>query len=96
MTTEVRVLRGLALIGVSVVLAITGCSNVINEGGDTNCKTYLSQDDRKQTDAITKMLKDEGKSEPAELEISTARAAVTTYCKTLGNDDSKIKDAPHI
>lgn len=91
-----RALKGLAVAGAAVVLTVTGCSKVINEGGDTTCKTYLSQDDGKQTDVVKKMLKDEGKGDPAELEVTAARTAATTYCKTLGSDNSKIKDAPHL
>lgn len=91
-----RVIKGLTVAGFAVALALTGCSKVINEGGDTTCKTFLSQDDQKQTDVITKMLKDEGKKDPAQLEISAARTSATTYCKTLASDNSKIKDAPHL
>lgn len=80
------------------MFAVVGCSGstVINEGGDTTCKTFLAQDEGKQNDEITKMLNDEGKKDPAELEISGARTAAVTYCKTVGNENSKISDAPHL
>lgn len=74
-----------------------GCSasQVINTGGDTRCKDFVEQDQQKQDDEISKMLKDSGGAEPANLEISATRLSVTTYCKTLGKPDSKISEAPH-
>lgn len=75
---------------------LTGCSDVINQGGDTTCKTYLTQDDSHQNDEVTKMLKDESKAEPSGIQVSASRAAVATYCKTLGNEKSKIREAPHL
>lgn len=41
------------------------------------------------------MLKDKNGSEPGELQISTTRLSVTTYCQTVGKQDSKISEAPH-
>ncbi|CPY76173.1 Uncharacterised protein [Mycobacteroides abscessus] len=42
------------------------------------------------------MVKDERGRDASNLEISATRTAVTMYCKTLGNDNSKIREAPHI
>ncbi len=74
-----------------------GCSasEVINTGGDTRCKDFVEQDEQKQNDEITKMLKDKSGVDPSSLEISATRLSATTYCKTLGTPDSKISEAPH-
>lgn len=79
------------------VLLFSGCSasQVINTGGDTKCKDFVSQDEKKQDDEISKMLKDKSGADPSALEISATRLSVTTYCKTVGTPDSKISEAPH-
>jgi acid stress chaperone HdeA len=33
-------------------------SQIINTGGDTKCKDFTAQDEKKQSDEVTKMLKD--------------------------------------
>ncbi|MFL0276030.1 hypothetical protein [Mycobacterium sp. SMC-19] len=79
------------------VLISSGCSasQVINTGGDTKCKDFVDQDEKKQDDEITKMLKDKSGADPSNLEISATRLSVSTYCKTLGKPESKISEAPH-
>ncbi|OBF88074.1 hypothetical protein A5791_17890 [Mycobacterium sp. 852002-51163_SCH5372311] len=79
------------------MLLFSGCSasQVINTGGDTKCKDFTSQDEKKQNEEISKMLKDKGGADPNNLEISTTRLSVTTYCQTVGKPDSKISEAPH-
>lgn len=76
---------------------VTGCSGtLVNKGGDTTCNDFTAADEKTQNEAINKMLKDEGKNEPSNLELSATRAAVTGYCKTLGTPDTPIKQAPHL
>jgi acid stress chaperone HdeA len=79
------------------VLVSSGCSasKVINTGGDTRCKDFVEQDEKKQDDEISKMLKDKSGADPSNLEISATRLSVSTYCKTVGSPDSKISEAPH-
>ncbi|MGB3893365.1 hypothetical protein [Mycolicibacter sinensis] len=79
------------------VLLSSGCSasKVINTGGDTRCKDFVEQDEKKQDDEISKMLKDKSGADPSNLEISATRLSVSTYCKTVGTPDSKISEAPH-
>ncbi|GFG68350.1 hypothetical protein [Mycolicibacter senuensis] len=79
------------------VLLSSGCSasQVMNTGGDTRCKDFVEQDEKKQDDEISKMLKDKSGAEPSNLEISATRLSVATYCKTVGTPDSKISEAPH-
>ena len=80
-------------------LFIGGCSTVsqvVNTGGDTKCKDFVSQDEKMQNDEITKMLKDRGKENATSLEISANRTSVSAYCKTIGTPDSKISEAPHL
>jgi acid stress chaperone HdeA len=78
-------------------LLFSGCSasKIINTGGDTKCKDFTSQDEKKQNDEVTKMLKDKGGSDPSNLQITTTRLSAATYCQTLGKPDSKISEAPH-
>jgi acid stress chaperone HdeA len=79
------------------VLVLSGCSasQIINTGGDTKCKDFITQDEKKQNEEISKMLKDKSGAEPNNLEISATRLSATTYCQTLGKPESKISEAPH-
>jgi acid stress chaperone HdeA len=86
----------------AVAIAITamlfsGCSasQVINTGGDTKCKDFTSQDEKKQDSEVSKMLKDKSGAEPSNLEITATRTSVSAYCQTVGKPDSKISEAPH-
>jgi acid stress chaperone HdeA len=83
----------LAILG----LFLSGCSasQVINTGGDTKCKDFTTQDEKKQNDEISKMLKDKNGTSPNNAEISATRLSAVTYCQTVGTPDSKISDAPH-
>jgi acid stress chaperone HdeA len=90
--------RGTLLVaGLTVALALVGCSQgVLNQGGDTTCKDFLGQDDKTQTETVTKMLKDEKGSDPANLEITGTRLSVQTYCQVAGKQDTKISASPHL
>jgi acid stress chaperone HdeA len=79
------------------VLLFSGCSasNVINTGGDTKCKDFVTQDEKKQGEEVSKMLKDKSGADPTNLEISATRLSATTYCQTIGKPDTKISEAPH-
>jgi acid stress chaperone HdeA len=81
----------------SGLLLFTGCSasQVINTGGDTKCKDFTTQDEKKQNSEINKMLKDKHGTEPTDLEVSATRLSASTYCQTVGSQDSKISEAPH-
>jgi acid stress chaperone HdeA len=78
-------------------LLFSGCSasQIINTGGDTKCKDFTTQDEKKQNDEVSKMLKDKSGSDPSNLQITATRLSVATYCQTLGKPDSKIDEAPH-
>jgi acid stress chaperone HdeA len=78
-------------------LMFSGCSpsQVINTGGDTKCKDFTTQDEKKQNDEVSKMLKDKSGADPANLQITATRLSVATYCQTVGKPDSKISEAPH-
>lgn len=80
----------------AAAVSLAGCSDVINQGGDTTCKEFLTQDENAQNDAVTKMLKDENKQDPSGLQTTAAKNSAMAYCKTLGNEKSTIKEAPHI
>jgi acid stress chaperone HdeA len=87
---------GAAAIAIAAVL-LSGCSasQIINTGGDTKCKDFTSQDEKKQDSEVSKMLKDKSGAEPSNLEITATRLSAATYCQTLGKPDSKISEAPH-
>jgi len=82
---------------VIAALLFSGCSasQIINTGGDTKCKDFTTQDEKKQNDEVSKMLKDKSGSDPSNLQITATRLSATTYCQTLGKPDSKIDEAPH-
>ena len=89
-------MKRIALAAIAALL-IGGCSasQVINTGGDTKCKDFTTQDEKKQSDEVSKMLKDKSGADPSTLEISATRLSAMTYCQTLGKPDSKISEAPH-
>jgi acid stress chaperone HdeA len=70
-------------------------SQIINTGGDTKCKDFTAQDEKKQSDEVTKMLKDKNGTDPTNVEITATRLSAMTYCQTLGKPDTKISEAPH-
>jgi acid stress chaperone HdeA len=78
-------------------LLLSGCSasQILNTGGDTKCKDFKTQDEKKQDQEVSKMLKDKSGAEPNNLEVSATRASVLVYCQTVGQPDSKISEAPH-
>jgi acid stress chaperone HdeA len=78
-------------------LLLSGCSasQIINTGGDTRCKDFTAQDEKKQDQEISKMLKDKSGAEPSNLEITATRVSASAYCQTIGKPDSKISEAPH-
>lgn len=82
---------------VAAALLFSGCSasEVVNTGGDTKCKDFTTQDEKKQNEEISKMLKDKSGADPSNMEISVTRLSADTYCKTVGKPDTKISEAPH-
>ncbi|WP_166909105.1 hypothetical protein [Mycobacterium sp. DL440] len=86
---------GVLFSALAVGLALVGCSPAIT-GGDTKCKDFIGQDEKTQDEAVGKMLKDEKGSDAAQLEITGTRLAVQAFCQTVGKQDSKIKEAPHL
>ncbi len=84
-----------ALATAALLLSACSPSQVINTGGDTKCKDFTSQDEKKQNDEVSKMLKDKSGADPSNVEISATRLSATTYCQTVGKPDSKISEAPH-
>lgn len=91
-------MKQIAAATVAVAALLSGAcsaSQVINTGGDTKCKDFTSQDEKKQSDEVSKMLKDKSGADPTSMEISATRLSATTWCQTLGKPDSKISEAPH-
>jgi acid stress chaperone HdeA len=81
----------------TAALLLSGCSasQIINTGGSTKCKDFTTQDEKKQNDEVSKMLKDKSGAEPTNLEIAATRASAIAYCQTVGKPDSTISEAPH-
>jgi acid stress chaperone HdeA len=88
-------MKSTATIIVCAGLLLSGCSQILNTGGDTKCKDFTTQDVKKQNDEISKMLKDKNGTDPNNMEISATRISAATYCQLVGKPDSKISDAPH-
>ena len=91
-------MRAMAPAAIAIVAVLfSGCSasKIINTGGDTKCKDFTTQDEKKQDDEVSKMLKDKSGADPASLQITATRLSVATYCQTIGKPDSKISEAPH-
>ncbi|ORV91900.1 hypothetical protein AWC11_09435 [Mycobacterium interjectum] len=91
-------MKQIAAAAVAVAALLSGAcsaSQVINTGGDTKCKDFTTQDEKKQSDEVSKMLKDKSGADPTSMEISATRLSATTWCQTLGKPDSKISEAPH-
>ena len=82
---------------VIAALLFSGCSasQLINTGGDTKCKDFTSQDEKKQNEEVSKMLKDKSGADPSNLEITSTRLSASTYCQTVGQGETKISQAPH-
>jgi acid stress chaperone HdeA len=79
-------------------LLFSGCSvsQLVNTGGDTKCKDFTTQDEKKQDEEVSKMLKDRSGADPASLQITANRVSLQTWCQTLGKPDSKISEMPHL
>ena len=86
-----------ALTAFAAAAIMSGCSasEVVNTGGDTKCKDFLTQDEKKQNDEISKMLKDKSGQDPSNLEITATKTSATLYCQAVGKEDTKISEAPH-
>lgn len=86
----------LAVSGLAAVALLSGCSgDVINQGGDTKCKDFLTAEEKDQNESVSKMLKDENGTDPSNLEITATRVAAQGYCQIVGNEETMIKEAPH-
>jgi acid stress chaperone HdeA len=85
---------GIAVVTVfaSATLFVSGCASVLNKGGDTTCKEFNGQDQKKQESEVAAMLKKKKGEEPSNLEITATRVSVEAFCKTLGKDSSKISE----
>ena len=91
-------MRPIAATTIAIAVRLfSGCSasKVINTGGDTKCKDFTTQDEKKQSEEVSKMLKDKSGADPTNLEISATRLSAATYCQTVGKPDSKFSGAPH-
>ena len=84
----------LATTGLAAAMLFSGCST--NSGGDTTCKEFNTADEATQNSAVSEMLKDEKGTDPSNLEITASRVSALAYCKTVGKEDTKIREAPRV
>ncbi|MGA9679700.1 MAG: hypothetical protein WBR28_32005 [Mycobacterium sp.] len=94
-TSHTAAAIAIAVVAVGILFSGCSASSVINTGGDTQCKDFTTQDQKKQNDEISKMLKDKSGTDPTNLQIDATRLSAQTWCQTLGKPDSKISEAPH-
>lgn len=86
----------LALIAAAALLfSACSASQVINTGGDTKCRDFTTQDENKQGEEVSKMLKDKSGADPSNIQIAATRLSAMTYCQTVGKPNTKISEAPH-
>lgn len=90
-----RIIIGSLVLGSLLLSGCDAATEVLNMGGDTKCKDFNTQDQKKQNEEVAKMLKDKSGLDPSNLEITATRVSATAYCQTLGSPDSKISEAPH-
>lgn len=91
-------MKRLAAAAIATAALLSGAcsvSQIGNTGGDTKCKDFTTQDEKKQNNEIRKMLKDKSGADPTKLEITATRLSTMTYCRTVGRPDTKISKAPH-
>jgi acid stress chaperone HdeA len=91
-------MKQFAAVAIAAGVLLSGAcsaSQIVNTGGDTKCKDFTTQDEKKQNEEVSKMLKDQSGNDPTNIEISATRLSATTYCQTVGKPDSKISEAPH-
>jgi acid stress chaperone HdeA len=90
-------MQTLLVSGLAAAAILTGCSTaLLNQGGETKCKDFTSADESRQKEVINKMIKDQRGTDPMALELNGTRLAVLTYCQTIGKQDSRISEAPHL
>ncbi len=88
-------IAGAAFVITALLSGACSASQVINTGGDTKCKDFTTQDEKKQNEEVSKMLKDKSGTDPTNVEISATRLSALTYCQAVGKPDTKISEAPH-
>jgi len=71
------------------VAALSGCSNFVNNGGNTTCGQYRGMNSTQQTNVVKKMLSDEGQS-TSNGNITLIKFSVSAFCATLGSDSDPI------
>jgi acid stress chaperone HdeA len=86
---------GVLVSGLIAGVVLAGCSPAVT-GGDTSCKAFSAADQNTQSEAVAKMLKDEKGHNAATMEVTGTRLSVLAFCQTIGTQDSKIKEAPHL
>ncbi len=72
-------------------LTLGGCAKA---GAETTCKDFVAMSESDQNEQVQKMYKDKHGTDPAAGATTALRAEALTYCKTVGKEDTKIKEVP--
>lgn len=97
LTRPLGKLAAAAAVAVAIVApALTACSgmNILgNRGGDTTCGDFRKQDESARNETIKEYLRQKSgsKAEPANMEVSLTKGAVSLYCETIGRDSDPIR-----
>ena len=78
-------MKQIAAAMIAIVALLSGAcsaSQIVNTGGDTKCKDFTAQDEKKQNDEVTKMLKDKSGTDPTNIEISATRLSAALSLAT--------------
>ncbi|MDO3650636.1 hypothetical protein [Nocardia mangyaensis] len=90
---------GAVAVGVAVLAALaTGCSDIeqaLNQGGDTTCRDYVTQEPDTKRITITKAIKQQTgtDNEPAGTIVDSMIVQVDLLCAGQRNVDTPIKNA---
>ncbi|MGN2639179.1 hypothetical protein ACWEKT_16085 [Nocardia takedensis] len=86
------------LVAVAAAIALTGCTDIeraLNQGGDTPCSEYITQDPDTKRTTITKFVKQRtgNDAEPAGTVVDATIVTVDVMCGAQLNRETPIKNA---
>ena len=78
-------------VALMTALVLGGCAKA---GAETTCKDFVGMSESDQNEQVQKMYKDKHGTDPEAGTSTALRAEALTYCKTVGKEDTKIKEVP--
>ncbi|MEU0544911.1 hypothetical protein [Nocardia sp. NPDC005978] len=84
-----------ALFAVTVLSGCTEVERALNQGGDTKCSEYLSQQPDSQRITVTKFIKQQtgNDNEPTGTSVDFTMSTVQALCQVQANSETPIKKA---